>query len=212
MGEAGLFFREFRRNFQTTGSIAPSSRWLARALASQVASPQGPRRVLEVGPGTGAVTRHIARRLGPHDRLDLVELNESFVAHLQHALESDPVLRPVAARTRVIHASLQEVVANEGYDCIVSGLPFNNFPSDLVREILARLERLARPGGTISFFEYVGVRPLRSLVCGASERTRLRGISTAIGDVLGRLGHRRQIVVPNVPPAWVHHLRTPMDT
>ncbi len=32
-----LFFRQFRENFHTTGSIAPSSRWLAQALASFVA-------------------------------------------------------------------------------------------------------------------------------------------------------------------------------
>ena len=37
-----------------------------------------------VGPGTGSVTRRIAARLGPEDRLDLVELNETFVQRLRH--------------------------------------------------------------------------------------------------------------------------------
>lgn len=55
-----------------TGAIAPSGSRLGRALSRHVASPDArPRAILEVGPGTGAVTRHIAARLRPGDRLDL---------------------------------------------------------------------------------------------------------------------------------------------
>ncbi len=72
------FFRQFRTQFQTTGSIVPSSRHLARAMTRQIAAPRGPARILEVGPGTGAVTRRILKLLQKDDRLDLVELNESF--------------------------------------------------------------------------------------------------------------------------------------
>jgi phosphatidylethanolamine/phosphatidyl-N-methylethanolamine N-methyltransferase len=59
------FFRQYRHRFQTTGAVAPSSRFLARALARPLQQHAGPCRVLEVGPGTGAVTRRIARLLKP---------------------------------------------------------------------------------------------------------------------------------------------------
>src|SRR6185312_11129733 len=72
--ECGKFFRECRRHFHTTGAILPSSRFLARALVRPMRGPRPPWRILEVGPGTGSVTREIARRMLPGDRLDAVEI------------------------------------------------------------------------------------------------------------------------------------------
>src|SRR5437588_9106411 len=81
--EYGTFFREFRRHFRHTGSILPSSIFLARALASELRKPREPGLILEVGPGTGSVTHQILRHLLPDDRLDLVELNGDFVSLLK---------------------------------------------------------------------------------------------------------------------------------
>ncbi len=78
-----LFFKQFRRNFHATGAILPSGRALCKSLACYVRGTPGPNRILEVGPGTGVVTWHIIRAMGPDDRLDLVELNEQFVACLR---------------------------------------------------------------------------------------------------------------------------------
>ncbi|MEI5136815.1 hypothetical protein RB199_37180 [Streptomyces libani] len=76
------------------GAIAPSGPRLGRALTRYVIpSPGSARTVLEVGPGTGAVTRHIAGSLGRLDTLDLVEANPRFVDLLQGAYGGDPRLR-----------------------------------------------------------------------------------------------------------------------
>jgi phospholipid N-methyltransferase len=90
---------------------------------------------------------------------------------------------------------------------IVSGLPLNNFAATDVERILAALRDLLAPGGTLSFFEYIAVRPLRTLVSGRAERDRLRGIGKALGNLLGDREIRRDAVWLNVPPAWVHHVR-----
>ena len=50
------FLRQFRTRSHDTGALLPSSPALARALASEFRKAPPPRRVLEVGPGTGAVT------------------------------------------------------------------------------------------------------------------------------------------------------------
>src|SRR5712691_7309141 len=68
--ECGCFFSECRQHFQSTGSLLPSSRFLAQTLVTEVRKPRGAARILEVGPGTGSVTRAIARCLQPGDRLD----------------------------------------------------------------------------------------------------------------------------------------------
>src|SRR5215471_18367200 len=68
--ECGKFFRECRQHFHTTGAILPSSRFLARALVRPLFGPRPTWRILEVGPGTGSVTREIAKRMTMADRLD----------------------------------------------------------------------------------------------------------------------------------------------
>jgi phosphatidylethanolamine/phosphatidyl-N-methylethanolamine N-methyltransferase len=208
MSEYGLFFREFLRNFHTTGAILPSGRALAKALSRYVAEPSStPRRIVEVGPGTGAVTQHIIGALQPTDRLDLVELNESFVRLLEHRLQNDPHFQPAADRIRVLHCPVEELSGGSTYDLIVSGLPLNNFSVDLVEKILKVLLNLLSPGGTLSFFEYIGMRRMKSVISNSAERQRLRGIRTAMHDVLKIHEIRRDAVWSNIPPAWVHHVR-----
>jgi phospholipid N-methyltransferase len=205
--EHRLFLREYARHFHTTGSLVPSSRWLAAALASYVVPGEQPLRIVEVGPGTGAVTRAIARRLGPHDQLDLVELNPRFAEHLRECLTRDPVLRPIADRTRVIQAAVQELPQDRQYHLVISGLPLNNFAAELVEQLLNSLAGLLRPGGTLSFFQYVAIRKLRALVGGRADRARLRAIGMLLQRTLQAHAVRRDLVLRNLPPAWVHHLR-----
>src|SRR5213079_848550 len=98
-----VFWRQFREAYHSTGAVLPSGRGLARALARFVREDArsalrsasrlnangsepapGPslegrgkagRRILEVGPGTGAVTAQIIGDMRPGDRLVLVERN-----------------------------------------------------------------------------------------------------------------------------------------
>src|SRR4051794_13309585 len=86
------FFREFRRDFHHTGALLPSGRFLAEALARPLRGQRGPARILEVGPGTGSVTRVICRNMRPGDRLDAVEINPFFAARLRERVARDTVL------------------------------------------------------------------------------------------------------------------------
>jgi phosphatidylethanolamine/phosphatidyl-N-methylethanolamine N-methyltransferase len=205
------FLRQYRVRFQTTGAVAPSSRFLARALTRPLARHQGPARILEVGPGTGAVTRRISKLLKPEDTLDLVELNDRFVDILNRRLQDDPLLKRVADRTRVHHMAIQEFTAPQPYDFIVCGLPFNNFPPELVREIFAVFFRLLAPHGVLSYFEYMYMRPLRKMVSGKPARDRLHELDGVLNDFLGKHRYHRDWVFVNVPPAWVQHLRHTPD-
>ena len=202
-----LFWQEFRRTFESTGAIAPSGRRLCRALARYVAGDGKPQRILEVGPGTGVVTDAIIFQMGPRDTLDVVELNERFVAALRERLVSDPHWQRVADRVRIHHLPIEQLNAAERYDVIVSGLPFNNFPVELVQNILTHLEKLAAPGATLSFFEYVAIRRIKAVVCAKPDRVRLKGIGAVLNDAFANQQFRQECIVANVSPAWVHHLR-----
>lgn len=202
-----VFWRQFRQHFHTTGSVMPSGRFLGHALTRYVGHQPSGQRILEVGPGTGAVTTHILSRLSGSDRLDLVEVNEHFVARLRERFSTEPKFRSVAHQTRVLHQKIEDLNEPDGYDLIISGLPLNNFSVSAVEQILAVMARLLRPDGTLSFFEYIAIRPARALVSGKAERARLRGIGQALTNVLGPHEIRRDWVWPNFPPAWVHHTR-----
>jgi len=205
--EYRLFLREYLRSFHSTGAVLPSGRQLADALARYVGGDGTGQRILEVGPGTGPVTRRIAAKMGPADCLHLVELNDAFVARLRAALAEEPVLQRVADRTQVFHCPVEHLPGSSCYDVIISGLPLNNFAADEVEQILQQLKCLLKPGGTLSFFEYIAIRHARGLVSGRAERARLRGISRTLRSVLEPHEIRRDWIWPNVPPAWVHHVR-----
>jgi phosphatidylethanolamine/phosphatidyl-N-methylethanolamine N-methyltransferase len=203
------FFREFRQRFETTGAIAPSSRFLARAITRFLRQrPAGqPVRVLEIGPGTGAFTNTIVKHLQDGDRFDLVELNESFADHLRQRFATEPKWNRVAAFSEVHVQPLQEFQSDAPYDFVISGLPLNNFPVDLVRDIFDHYFRHLAPEGVLSYFEYQFVRTLRTRVGSASERARMQAIEDIMSAHCRDHRIRRDWVFANLPPAWAQHLK-----
>ena len=201
------FYRQFRKHFLTTGAIAPSGRFLAKTVIAPMLNRDQPARILEVGPGTGAFTKQIVKHMRPGDQLDLVELNEAFAKLLEGLFERRPDFQKHAASSRVHVCPLQEFQPAEQYDYIISGLPMNNFSPELVSEIYESFMRLLKPGGVLSYFEYMYVRPFRRVVSTSSERSRIREIDDVIGGYLNQYRFRRNWVFANVPPAWVQHLQ-----
>jgi phosphatidylethanolamine/phosphatidyl-N-methylethanolamine N-methyltransferase len=213
-----VFWREFRQAYHMTGAVLPSGRNLSRALAHFVRHAEhrpisgangaaAPRRILEVGPGTGAVTTQIANDMRPTDHLTLVERNEQFVEHLRDQLNSLPAFAAARDRIKLVHSSVEDLPESEPFDLIVSGLPLNNFSIELVDLLLSKMRKLLTPGGTLSFFEYVAIRRAKAIVSSRAGRDRLRGIERVLHRVLDQNEVRRDLVLANVPPAWVHHVR-----
>lgn len=206
------FFRQFRSRFETTGAVAPSSRFLARAMVRPLMHRDGPIRVLEVGPGTGAVTRQIVQALKHGDRFDLVEINEEFASLLKGRFATDPILSGAANQSQVHCLPLQDFRPDEDYDVIISGLPFNNFPALLVEQMVDHCLDLLAPGGEMAFFEYMFVRPARRILSPRPTRVRLGEIERILQERFARHRVRTDWVFVNVPPAWVQHLSKPQAT
>ena len=193
------FLRQFFRDTRNTGSIMPSSPALARPMVHGIAT-GAPQRWLEVGPGTGPFTRALLAAKRPGDRLVIVELSKDFCVRL----DAD-ILAPwkranpgQAAEVVLINAPIEDAKLEPGFDHVVCGLPFNNFPPELVERIMVQLRELIRPGGSLRYFAYVGARTLRD------GRGALRGAAplAAIEErVLAGCTRTSDVVMANIPPA-----------
>jgi phospholipid N-methyltransferase len=201
------FLTQFLRNYNTTGSVIPSGRALGTALCRYVGYGSTPQKILEAGPGTGAVTGCIIERLRSDDQLWMVELNPTFAAHLRTSFKEKPAYREAATRCHLIEGSVQQLGQEGEFDLVISGLPLNNFSSEDVQNILQAYAKLLKPGGVLSFFQYILIRPAKMFVSTGPERDRLKGVGDAIEGMLGEREFAREWVWVNVPPAWVHHIR-----
>lgn len=211
LGEWSTMLRAFRKDHIRTGSVMPSSRFLGRELAVKLKGDRPACRILEVGPGTGPVTAEILKVLHVDDQLDICEINPEFVAHLQKRFSFAPPSDPATTQPqhiRLIQSGVEAISGTGLYQHIISGLPLNNFSPPFVEEIFSTFLRLLKPGGTISFFEYIALRNLKKPFVGKAKRQDLQQIGTHIQSMCKQHQGTRRSVLRNVPPAWVYHLKT----
>jgi phospholipid N-methyltransferase len=183
-----LILSRFLRNPRTVGAVSPSSQVLARAMCERL--PAGrPIRLVELGPGTGALTGALADHLAPDSRFLAIELEPAFVRKLQQRYPEVDVVNASAERL----GELVDVRRLNPVDHIVSGLPFASLPAGMTAEILDGIEHTLRPGGTFTTFQYIyayaWAKPAAAF---RAEMTRRMGGPPA-----------RHLVWRNLPPAFI---------
>ncbi len=196
-----VFARQLLKDRHHTGAIMPSSGRLAREMTRALREQKGRKRVLEVGPGTGPFTKSILRSLRDGDEFHIVELSPLFCRQIERRL-IEPFRKERPGVKIVLHNDpIQTAQVPGEFDFIVCGLPFNNFPPDLVRSIFRRLIGLLAEEGRLTYFEYAGVLVLKSSISTEAVRRRLKQIGMT-GRVLKRRHEgTRTLVLGNVPPA-----------
>ena len=198
------------RNMKTVGTICPSSPMLSRELAAAAIEAERPKRVLEVGPGTGPVTKEILRSLRTGDVFDIVELSTEFCRDLETKVLEPWRTRSPGGEVRLHNAAIQDVELEAGsYDCVVCGLPFNNFEHELVGSIMHRMLELLRPGGELSYFCYFGAKAMKGSISDERGRDNLRAIKRIEDELHLTHAGSRKVVLANLPPAEVRRLRKP---
>jgi len=180
-----VFLGALMRNPRSVGAIAPSSIQLARELSQHVTPGS---RVIELGPGTGVVTRELLARTGGGGMLLAVDTDRTFVERIRRAW---PEIDCVCASAE----TLPVLTAERGWadvEHIVSGLPFASLPVATTRLILDGVHQVLRVGGTFTTFQYL--HAYRMPPAAAFRR--------ALSARLGCQPSSR-IVFRNVPPAFV---------
>lgn len=136
-GETALHFRKLLRQGRTVAALTPSGQDLARACCRYI-DPSRPQTIVELGAGTGAVTRRAAARMHPDSRLIAIERDPDFVAMLRASL---PCAEAVTGDAEATSALLAERgVAH--VDVVLNGLPMPSLPESARAAVLAAIAAL----------------------------------------------------------------------
>ena len=122
-GEALLQFRKWLRHGRSVAALTPSGQALSAASVSRVTS-EHPQTIVELGAGTGAVTRAAAARMHPDSRLIAIECDPDFARMLEQTV-------PRAEAVCASAMSLQAILAARGVtqvDVVLNGLPTPSLP------------------------------------------------------------------------------------
>ena len=203
------FLKRYLGRPKVVGAVAPSSTALAAALCEPYRCCTAPARVLEVGAGTGPVTRHLGRLLKPTDELDICEVEPEFSDVLASEVLTSREFAPAveAGRVRLLRMPVQEITQVDHYDFVISGLPLTAFKLRDVRDVFRVIQRCLKPGGVLSYFEYVGLRRLSRTLMLGEQRRWIRFVSAYLNRYIRAHQVDCQTVLPNVPPAYARHLR-----
>ena len=171
----------------------PSSARLG-AVLTEIVPRDGAPVVVELGPGTGAVSRQIERRLPPSGRHLAVELDPVMAASLRRWRPGIQVIEGDAA-------DLDDILAQrvtQPVDAVVSSLPWSLFDARQQATTLAAVSRAIGPTGAFSTFAYLHGLPL-------TGARRFRHLLRRVFDEVVRTAP----VWTNVPPAEVYVCRRP---
>ncbi|MBI1755303.1 methyltransferase domain-containing protein [Candidatus Azambacteria bacterium] len=188
-----MLFTEALADLRTVGALVGSSRFLARAMAPRIAHSDPPKVIVELGVGTGNITREIIKRLRPQDLFVGIDANEEFVTICRQNIAPFVGKR----RVHIAHGFAQDIdrmLKKHGAyeaDEIICTLPFRVLPKKDTAAILKKVRSIIKSGGHFTFIRYVLAAPNKNVF------DALDGFAVI----------KRTFVARNFPPAEVVKMR-----
>ena len=186
------FLSAWLRNPRQAGALLPSGLRLARAMAAPVNPGRG--LVVELGTGTGAITRALIARGVREDQLILVEKDPALFGEMERRFPGVVALQGDAAH-------LSQLLNRAGVGCpgtLVSSLPLLSMTRRQRLRVLIQMFSSLGVGGVLVQFTYSPLPPIPDVLAVA----------------LGVTGTRVARVFSNLPPAavWVYRVCHPRST
>jgi phosphatidylethanolamine/phosphatidyl-N-methylethanolamine N-methyltransferase len=180
------FFLHWLRRPGQVGAVVPSGPALAAALADEIDT-AAPGAVVELGPGTGRVTRALLKAGVEPGQLVAIERDASFCEMLR---ERFPAVRIVSGEARKLELLLRQVGAGP-VKAVVSSLPLLNMTSEYRRAVLSQIAAVLPDEGLLVQYTYGMAAP----------------VPPDLGAELGVIGKRTTWILANLPPAAVWRYR-----
>ena len=167
--EVAIFFTRWLKAPHRIGAVAPSSRFLARAMAAQVDLRRaGP--VIELGGGTGSVTKALLEAGLPVDRLIVIERDVRLYKMLRRRF---PQLRIVLGDARHL-VELLRPLGIDAVSAVVSSLPLISMSKTMRRQIINQSFALLGDAGRFIQYTYSLSSPLAGREFGLRGRVAAR--------------------------------------
>ena len=186
-----LFLKRWLRRPFAMGAVVPSGPRLARAMAETTLACMDGRmgHVIELGAGTGEVTKALLAAGVPAHRLALVERDPELARFLRAHFPGPQIIEGDAAHLPGL------LIANgvERVAAVVSSLPLLSLPSEVVNDIVSGVFETLPAGAPMVQFTY---GPKAPVPFAQRDRLRLHGV-------------RGKRIWRNMPPAVVWTFRKP---
>lgn len=182
------FTKKILKSPLATGAIAPSSRALGEALMTVDAHQYKVKNLVEVGSGTGAITRVISEFIPEQTKVTLMELDPEFCEELKKMFPDYAVIEGDAA---LIGTHIKDPI-----DFLVCSIPWTLIPRKKRHELLKAFKQALHPEhGVMVTFVYAHMMALPTY-----------------GELMEDFGQyfkltKEKIVFGNLPPAQVISLR-----
>ncbi|WP_343033941.1 phospholipid methyltransferase [Aurantimonas aggregata] len=171
VSDEARFFRGWLQRPLVMGAVSPSSRSLGRAMAAYVPDPSGfdeTSLVLELGPGTGVVTKCLIEHGVPESALVLVEYSQEFCVLLRARF---PAARVIQGDAYAVHETLRDVLKGRRLEAVISGLPLFTKPDAKREEVVGGALRQMPAGAPFIQFSYALTVPVKPERIGARLET-----------------------------------------
>ncbi len=144
------FLKEAISTVKTSGTIIPSSRFLAEKMLKNIDFDKA-EVIVELGSGNGAITKHILNKMNKQTKLVCFEINESFHQELSKIKHCQMTILKSSAEN--INEELEKLGFEEA-DYVVSGLPLTMIPNEISENILIETHKSLKKGGRFVQFQY----------------------------------------------------------
>ncbi len=175
------------------GTICSTSVFVAKAMAPKIHISDGPKVIVELGVGTGSITKEILKHLRPQDCYIGIEANSKFLEVCQDGL----CVNDQNISVNFEHGfaqNIREILKKYGIsqvDEIICTIPFRILPKKDTAEILRNARKVLKPGGHFTFIRYIW----------APEN---KDVSRTLYDFSVV---EKKIIVRNIPPAEIIKMR-----
>jgi phospholipid N-methyltransferase len=145
------FIKQFFKEKNMIGAMAPSSRFLAAKMLNHLPIKES-KIIIELGPGTGVFTEKIIEKMGTDTQLIVVELNDTFFEALRKKINHKNVHLKHGSATEI--SNYLKELGLEKADLIISSLPLAVIPTEIRQLILSEVKNHLNNQGHFVQFQY----------------------------------------------------------
>lgn len=188
-GRHGIFLKESLSDIRSIGTICSTSKFVAKAMVSKIEAGEPAKVIIELGMGTGSITKEIIKHLRPQDIFVGIEQN----ANLLEVCRENICVTDKHSNVKLEHDFAQNIDAIlkkykiAAIDNIICTIPFRILPKNDTEKILGEIKKNLKPGGIFSFIRLMPA-PETKLVYEALDNFSIVS---------------KKLIMRNIPPAEV---------